>query len=295
MMGAAETVNWNKKDEILGQRKEWEKMFFWKKKKVGLCLFAATIILAATACGRKAEPSGSETADNEIISRQASVGEAGTNEAVPTKEASEPEPEETAIAAGTFGFSVSDSENEPSWAKAVELEAEFLAGLNLDGVGDSDDEAYVSVFHFGDRFPDKITVLRIHLGTGETMAKIFPVYGFLSLKTGKLFSENRDAIVLEIMDATSTYGAATIFVVRVDAADSAPYFVPYSTSTVVLDTTDDLIPWVISGSEIADREGVGLQQLVIYSLDAEYPKAKPMIKNLTYWNKETMEWEWMVE
>lgn len=125
----------------------------------------------------------------------------------------------------------------PAWAGDGEYQTngEWYRGLNLDGVGDADDEVYVSVYRFGhygyyeddEDYTEEVTVLKIHLGTGETLAKVFPVGGRPFVQTGKLFSEGREAVVLEIEDRTSNYNATEVFVLDVfpydpDRKPSAP-------------------------------------------------------------------------
>lgn len=121
---------------------------------------------------------------------------------------------------------------EPAWAQVTETDGQLFQGLNLDGVGDADDEAYVSVCQYGE-YEGKITVLRIHLGTGETMANVFPVYGHCNFSTGTLFSEDKEAIVLEIAVPGSNYGAAHLFVLDINPMSEDP--IPES--TVRMDTT----------------------------------------------------------
>lgn len=122
--------------------------------------------------------------------------------------------------------------DEPIWAQGKETDGQLFQGLNLDGVGDADDEAYVSILQYG-AYEEKVTVLRVHLGTGETMANIFPVYGWLNFSTGNLFSTEREAMVLEIADRNSTYGAAHLFVLDITPIGTDP--IP--ASTVRMDTT----------------------------------------------------------
>lgn len=175
------------------------------------------------------------------------------------------------------------TEDVPLWAKGVETEKKLFKGLNLDGIGDSDDEAYISIYQFGDYEEDRITVMRIHLGTGETIAKIFPVYGHYSFQTGRLFSENKNAIVLEIRNPTSNYGAAQIFVIDVIAggADSDH---PSASAVIRLDTTVNTVAEPFSlvsgdrilafnaitfGTEIVNVRNRPLQGLKIYLVDSE--------------------------
>lgn len=130
----------------------------------------------------------------------------------------------------------SEIEPEPPWAQGTQSDGQLFQGLNLDGVGDSDDEVYVSIFQYG-AFEEKITSLRIRLGTGETMANVFPLYGPYNLLTGKLFSTDKEAIVLEIPVPGSNYGAVNIF-----ALDIAPVGAdPVPTSTVRMDTIKGII------------------------------------------------------
>ncbi len=87
------------------------------------------------------------------------------------------------------------------------MESAFYSQLVHEGI-----PIWVQELQTGGDFEDNITVMRIHLGTGETMAKVFPVYGNFSLQTGRLFSENKDALILEVENPTSSYGAANILV-----------------------------------------------------------------------------------
>ena len=102
----------------------------------------------------------------------------------------------------------------PMWAQMKQEREQHFTGLNLDGIGDSDDEIYVSTIQFGD-YEDKATAVRIRLGTGEALAEIIPQYGSYALHTGRLFSDEKDAVILEITNAASNYGAADVFVLDV--------------------------------------------------------------------------------
>lgn len=84
-----------------------------------------------------------------------------------------------------------DTDDKPIWAMGTQVDGELYQNLNLDGIGDFDDEAYVSICQFGD-YEDKVTVVSMHLGTGETVAQVFSVYGDYTLQTGRIFSEKKD-------------------------------------------------------------------------------------------------------
>ncbi|MDE7282547.1 MAG: hypothetical protein K2N85_03025 [Lachnospiraceae bacterium] len=168
-----------------------------------------------------------------------------------------------------------DTEEEPSWAIGTQMEGELFQNLNLDGIGEADDEAYVSVYQFGD-YEDKVTVIRIHLGTGETMAQVLPVYGDYSFLTGRLFSEEKDAIILEVQVPASNYGAATVFVLDVNPVGADP--IP--TVTTRLDTENSITladenvldnsfitNSVTDGTKVVDVSDMPRQGVSIYFLD----------------------------
>lgn len=168
----------------------------------------------------------------------------------------------------------SDTE-EPSWAMGTQMEGELFQNLNLDGIGEADDEAYVSVYQFGD-YEDKVTVIRIHLGTGETMAQVLPVYSDYSFLTGSLFSEEKDAIILEVQVPASNYGAATVFVLDVNPVGADP--IP--TVTTRLDTENSITladgnvlnnsfitNSVTDGTKAVDVSDMPRQGVSIYFLD----------------------------
>ncbi len=149
--------------------------------------------------------------------------------------------------------------------------------------GGSDDEVYISIYQFGDYEEDRIIVMRIHLGTGETIAEIFPIDGHYSFQTGRLFSKNKNAIVLEIRNPTSNYGAAQIFVIDVIAGGTDSDH-PSASAVVRLDTTVHTAaePFaLVSGERTLDFNAVTfgtqivhvrnrpLQGLKIYLADSE--------------------------
>lgn len=165
-----------------------------------------------------------------------------------------------------------DAEDVPFWTTGNQTDGELFQNLNLDGIGDFDDEAYVSIYQFGD-YEEKVTVVSIHLGTGETVAQVFPVYGDYSLQTGKIFSDEKDAIILEICDFTSNYGAASVFVLNVSPADVDP--IPWvgtllNTTESIMLADGDIIEnslltnQVTGGTEVVDIEGMPRQGVSIY-------------------------------
>lgn len=116
---------------------------------------------------------------------------------------------------------------QPDWARPAELKTELRQGLNLDGIGGGDDEVYISQLQFGDGWDDSCTVFQVHLGTGETMARVLPLRGYYTLQTAPLFSEDKQALILEVQCPGSNWGAANLFVYDVFPAgdDTVPEIV----------------------------------------------------------------------
>ncbi len=167
------------------------------------------------------------------------------------------------------------ADSEPSWAAGMQTEGQLFQNLNLDGIGDADDEVYISTYQFGD-YEEKVTVVRIHLGTGQTVAKVFPVYGHYEFQTGRLFSEEKDAVILEIRIPASNYGAAAVFVLNVNPAGAAP--VPEA--VIQLDTQNPvtlangiviensvLSNQVTNGTKAADISGMPRQGILLNFID----------------------------
>lgn len=174
---------------------------------------------------------------------------------------------------------------QPDWARPAELKAELIQGLNLDGVGDADDAVYISQLQFGDAWDDNCTALRVRLGTGETMARILPVRGYYTLQTASLFSEDRQALILEVQCPGSNWGAANLFVYDVFPAgnDPAPSIVDrtfYSADDEPLleawRITDGTVPVEIGGSP--------LQGLTVYTSGAQGQWREAGDRGLNIWS-----------
>lgn len=192
-------------------------------------------------------------------------------------------------------------EKVPSWIQSGQEDGILYQGLNLDGVGESDDDAYVCAYHFGD-YEDKITVLFVHLGTGETVAKPISIYGKSNLQTGKLLSENRDAILLEIAIPGSNYGAANLFVLGVETTDNSNDIKRDPVITTFLETNNAIlekgnnVPQTFTNS-IADKltgdfvEGASITNIVENELQGINIYQSGIVEPYTiYWDSEGYCW-----
>lgn len=102
----------------------------------------------------------------------------------------------------------------PAWVQGVQKKGELYEGLNLDGVGTADDAVYICPYQF-DEYGERITVIFVHLGTGETISKVIPFAGRYEFRTGTLLVEDKEAILLEIGVEGSNYDAVNLFVLNV--------------------------------------------------------------------------------
>lgn len=192
---------------------------------------------------------------------------------------------------------VTATQQVPYWAREMRTEGNLYQHLNLDGIGDADDAAYVSIFQFGD-YEEKVIVIQVHLGTGETMAKIFPVYGAYSFQTGKLFSKDKDAIILGVRNPTSNYNATDTFILDIYPveADPVPYIVTRLDTTVTPNilffgnpTLDAGNTYVTGYAEVVDIDGAPLQGLEVPVFDYSTGQYQEL-KKILYWK----DGEWLL-
>lgn len=245
------------------------------KKKIGILLF--WVLLLCSGCGRNEDELVQDELNESSDSPEAAVN-------IPT----------------TAGSQV------PYWAQATQVKGNLFQSLNLDGIGENDDETYVSMYEFGDD-NRRIIVLRVHLGTGETLVEVFPIFGYqdYDFKTGKIFSEDKEAIILGVQELTSNYNATDLWVLdvspaRIEVNPGAGMWVgldttapPNGMSSEIFKDTDS--SWGITSSdgdtrmtwapEVVDIEGSPLQGLKIVIYDPDEGARKEW-ENVLYWKDE---------
>lgn len=189
-----------------------------------------------------------------------------------------------------------DTGEEPGWAAATQIRGAYYSNLNLDGVGGHDDEMYVSIYRWENADLYHLscaTVLRLRLGTGETLSAVIPVAGLISVSFGELFSAGKDAIVLEIDVPNSNYGAANVFVYDIHSAgdgEGCPEIIKR------LDTYADPVSFwgndisgvLTTGTEIVELGGTETRGL---RLPYVGPYGKFQMESATfYWDDSGYEW-----
>jgi len=178
---------------------------------------------------------------------------------------------------------IAENSSVPLWAQPIEERGQLFTGLNLDGVGDYDDEAYVSLYvwdHNGaGRYDASHLVIRIRLGTGDTTAHIVQAVGSYQFHTAKLFSEKKDAIVLEVNNQYANSGLVSVFVLDVYGRGEAD---PFPSVVERLNTTGEapvlsadgeklFFGSLLLGTAITDIENKPLQGIVLHSSGDGYP------------------------
>lgn len=242
------------------------------KKKIGLLLF--WVMLLCSGCVRN----GDELLQDDFNKPSASPEEIGN---IPT-------------AAGN---------QVPYWAQGTQIKGNLFQGLNLDGIGEADDEVYVSMYKFGDDY-HRIIAIRVHLGTGETLVEIYPQFDYqdYSFITGRIFSEDKDAIILGIENLNSNYNATDLWVLnvspaQVDVNPGAYMGIRLDTAVQPNGMTLDILSgngssWGLDSSdggtlmtrypEIVDIEGSPLQGLKVTIFDP-HEGADKELENVIYW------------
>lgn len=189
------------------------------------------------------------------------------------------------------------SGDELLWAQPMEEHGQLFKGLNLDGVGSYDDEAYVSLYNWDNnkfgRYDASQLVIRIRFGTGETTAHIVEAVGSYQFYTAKLFSEKKDAIVLEVNNRYANSGLVSVFALDVYGLGEAD---PFPSVVERLNTTGEIPPLstdgeklytggLIQGTAITDIENKPLQGIVLHtSGDGFAGPIDDRVRQTIYWN-----------
>lgn len=186
------------------------------------------ILLIATGC--------SSTANNQSVKQQVSaqsISESNTSDTNTSENKSSKDntPENNAYENNTpDGINQNNEEtnNVPLWAQPVEEHGQLFTGLNLDGIGENDDEVYISLYYWDNngfkRYDASEIVIRIRFGTGDTTAHIIHAVGSYQFYTAKLFSENKDAIVLEVNNQYANSGLVSVFALDIFGAGEVDSF-----------------------------------------------------------------------
>lgn len=194
--------------------------------------------------------------------------------------------------------------DEPFWAESTQSDGQSYVKLNLDGIGENDDSIFMSIYRWGDSVwgdQSSAIVLRVHLGTGETLSSIIPVAGDYSLQTGKLFSTKKDAVIIEVEVPHSNYSAANIFVFDIygtGEVDPFPSIVErlntYS-ANVVLSGGEELPSESLESGTIVTNIGAHDRQgLILFSTgsNAEFQELQTIVYwDGSAWSKENVQFE----
>lgn len=107
----------------------------------------------------------------------------------------------------------------PEWVKGSLGEGTLFEKVGIDGIGGADDEVYIITGRFddyGSDYRNGLTVVYVHLGTGEVLAQAILCKGNYETRFANLIPGHEgNQIILEITDGNSTYLATNIFVIAV--------------------------------------------------------------------------------
>ena len=103
----------------------------------------------------------------------------------------------------------------PEWVKGSLGEGTLFEKVDIDGIGGADDEVYIITGRFddyGSDYRNGLTVVYVHLGTGEVLAQAILCKGNYETRFANLIPGHEgNQIILEITDGNSTYLATNIF------------------------------------------------------------------------------------
>lgn len=268
-----------------------------KKKILALICLTLLYIIACSACANK------QTGKNKPVSISASENNISEDEdqdndyIYPNNEEKNQDNEDINQNNVELNQVNVDSSVVPLWAKPVEKYGQLFTDLNLDGVGDNDDAAYVSLYVWDnngfDRYDASQLVVRIHFGTGDTTAHIVQAVGSYQFYTAKLFSEIKDAIMLEVNNQYANSGQVSVIALDVFGTGEAD---PFPSVVERLNTTGEepvltadgeklYEGSLIKGTNITDIEGKPLQGIVLHSSGDGYagPIDDREVQTI-YWN-----------
>lgn len=273
------------------------------KKITGILLLSAALLCAG--CGQREgnpgrdDPKPSATPD---ITKDVSAT-AGSREPGSRSQAGNEPSAPSATPDVTENVPTSAGSQEPYWAQGTQTDGKLFQGLNLDGVGEADDEAYVSVYQFGNEtFPEQVLALRVHLGTGQVLAETYPMGGTYGFSTARLFPEGGDAIILSRSNrSTGTDTRITVLRILISTNEIPGDSFPYMWSPLDQDDASDGMTrdvflgngsvWglgengsthIAQAPEAVDIEGSSLQGLKI---TINNPNIGPLsrLENIIYW------------
>ena len=101
-----------------------------------------------------------------------------------------------------------------SWNPSDGTRSWFYEGLNLDGVGEADDQ--LTAVSYGVDVGCR-TELQVTLGSGETAAWVYDDYAFLTFLPAYFSRPDRQSLILELDVPYSNYGAASYVVLELES------------------------------------------------------------------------------
>lgn len=155
---------------------------------------------------------------------------------------------------------------EMNWAQASEENIKFYDFLNLDGIGSNDDELYISLYRWCDS-DTAVIVFQVKLGTGEIIADVIPDDGYFDLYFGRIFSSEKDAVIIQVGVPRSNYGASKLYVYDIFGKNSIDPF-PSIVEKINCAGDDDFTPTIdasiprddlVMGTELIDLDDSSLQ------------------------------------
>lgn len=165
--------------------------------------------------------------------------------------------------------------------------------LNLDGVGGADDSIYSSCYIWGD-FGVGATVIQVQLGSGERLAKVIAGVYTPIIQTGYLMSEEKESIVVELIDHASTYSTMIHLLVLDVDVNGSNSIVSLNTSLSIENSFCETessamfsLP-ILLGTEIIAIDNTNVNGLLLQVLN--YADRDNNLSKIAFWKND----EWVI-
>ena len=179
-----------------------------------------------------------------------------------------------------------DTEEEIAWYAHKEEQTKHFTDLDLDGIGENDDEAVLTTYRWEGSPENRYTVLSIKLGTGEVLSEGFPGWLSFLFQTGHITSMERESIVLEVSSVTSTFSASTVYVMELEEDEGGVFL---ESPIIVGDFTERPkrancidVPLLTVGTSILDGGGDELDTILLSEADINDPHGEVLTQNLSW-------------
>ena len=179
-----------------------------------------------------------------------------------------------------------ENKEESAWYTPIMEEAQNFTNLNLDGVGENDDEVILATYCWEGSPENSYTMLSIRLGTGEVLSKGFSGRMSFLFQTGYITSLERESMVLEVSSKTSNFSASTVYVLEIGEDDGGVFL---NEPVIIGDFTERPkrancidVPLLTIGTSISEGGPGMLDEIQLFEVDVNHPDGENIMRTLSW-------------